>query len=129
VDLRRRLLAAIDVRMSCRAAAAHFGVAPAMAMRWQAQRRKTGNYAPKPEGGDMLSRQINERRADFLAIWETREDISFEEARLALIDVGLHVSAAGLHRFFVRRGMTRKTDWLRHRTGPPRYPEAAPGLD
>jgi hypothetical protein len=28
--------------------------------------------------------------------------------RQALIGVGLHVSVAGLHRFFVRRGMTRK---------------------
>jgi hypothetical protein len=28
--------------------------------------------------------------------------------RLALVEMGLVVSVAGLHRFFVRRGMTRK---------------------
>ena len=108
MDLRSRLLTAIDDGMSCRAAAARFGVAPSTAIRWDAQRRQTGNYAPKPQGGDMRSHRVEERRADILAIWETRKDISLEELRLALIEIGLKVSVAGLHRFFVRRGMTRK---------------------
>ena len=56
----------------------------------------------------MRSRRVEERPADILAIWEARKDISLEELRLALIEVGLHVSVAGLHRFFVRRGITRK---------------------
>jgi transposase len=94
--------------MSCRAAATRFGVAPSTAIRWQDQRRTTGNFAPKPQGGDMRSRRVEERRADILAVWEARKDISLEELRLALIEVGLHVSVAGLHRFFVRHGMTRK---------------------
>ena len=50
MDLRSRLLAAVDGGMSCRAAAARFGVAPSTAIRWQAQRRKTGNFDPKPQG-------------------------------------------------------------------------------
>ena len=108
LDLRVRLLAAIDAGMSCRAAATRFGVAPSTAIRWQDQRRTTGNFAPKPQGGDMRSRRVEERRADILAVWEARKDISLEELRLALIEVGLHVSVAGLHRFFVRHGMTRK---------------------
>ncbi len=94
--------------MSCRAAAARFGVTPSTAIPWQAQWRETGNYAPKPQGGDMRSRMVEERAADILALWEARKDISIEELRLALIEVGLHVSVAGLHRFFVRHGMTRK---------------------
>lgn len=108
MDLRSRLLAAVDDGMSCRAAAARFGVAPSTAIRWRGQRRETGDFAPKPQGGDMRSRRIEERGADILAIWEARKDISLEELRLALIEVGLHVSIAGLHRFFARRDMTRK---------------------
>lgn len=108
MDLRRRLLAAIDEGMSCRAAAVRFGVAPATAIRWRAQRRDTGSFAPKPQGGDRRSRRVEQRGADILAVWEERKDISLEELRQALIGVGLHVSVAGLHRFFVRRGMTRK---------------------
>ena len=108
MDLRRRLLAAIDDGMSCRSAAARFGVAPSTAIRWLAQLRETGGFAPKPQGGDMGSRRIDERRADILALWEARKDISLEELRAGLIELGLHVSVAGLHRFLVRHGMTRK---------------------
>ena len=120
MDLRSRLLAAIDAGMSCRAAAARFGVAPSTAIRLRAQRRATGSFAPKRQGGDMRSRRVEARRADILALWEARKDISLEDLRIALIEVGLHVSVAGLHRFFVRRGMTRKKRLLTpsSKTGP-----------
>lgn len=108
LDLRLRLLAAVDAGMSCRAAAARFGVAPSTAIRWQDQRRTTGNIAPKPQGGDMRSRHVEARREDILALWEARKDISLEELRVGLAEIGLTVSVAGLHRFFARRGMTRK---------------------
>ena len=72
MDLRRRLLAAIDAGMSCRAAATRFGVAPSTAIRWQAQRRATGSFAPEPQGGDVRSRRVEERREDILALWQAR---------------------------------------------------------
>ena len=63
VDLRFRLLAAVDGGLSCRAAAARFGVAPSTAIRWQAQQRETGSVASKPQGGDMRSRaRVDVRR-------------------------------------------------------------------
>jgi len=108
MDLRVRVLAAIDEGVSCRAAAVRFGVAPSTAIRWQAQRRATGSLAPKPQGGDMRSRRVEERAADILDIWEARKDISLDELRQELAGVGLIISVAGLHRFFARRGMTRK---------------------
>jgi len=129
MDLRSRLLAAVDGGMSCRAAASRFGVAPSTAIRWQAQRRETGDFAPKPQGGDMRSRRVEERAADILALWEARKDISLEELRADLAGLGLIVSVAGLHRFFVRRGMTRKKkDWPCNRARPSRHPEAASGM-
>lgn len=120
MDLRSRLLAAIGDGLSCRAAAARFGVAPSTAIRWEAQRRETGSFAPKPQGGDMRSRRVEERAADILAVWEARKDISLGELRASLIEVGLEVSVAGLHRFFARRGMTRKKRLAMplSRTGP-----------
>ena len=108
MDLRVRLLAAIDSGLSGRAAAAQFGVAPSTANRWQTQRRDTGSFAPKPQAGDMRSRRVEKRAQDILALWEPRKDISLEELRAGLALIGLNVSVAGLHRFFVRRGMTRK---------------------
>ena len=120
LDLRVRVLAAIDAGMSCRAAAARFGVAPSTAIRWQDQRRTTGSIAPKPQGGDMRSRRVEARREDILALWEARKDISLEELRAGLAEIGLTVSVAGLHRFFVRHGLTRKKRLAMRlsRTGP-----------
>ncbi len=120
MDLRGRLLSAVDDGMSCRGAAARFGVAPSTAIRWQAQRRETGGFAPKPQGGDMRSRRVEERCDDILALWSARKDITLEELRASLAEIGLLVSVAGLHRFFVRRGMTRKKRLLMqsNKTGP-----------
>ncbi|CCW19606.1 transposase N-terminus [Sphingobium indicum BiD32] len=56
----------------------------------------------------MRSRRVEQRADDILGIWEARKDISLVELRLALAEMGLAVSVAGLHRFFARRGMTRK---------------------
>jgi transposase len=107
MDLRLRLFAAVDDGMSCRGASARFGVAPSTAIRWQAQRRETGGFDPKPQGGDMRSRRVEERGDDVLGLWAARKDITLEELRAGLSEIGLTVSPAGLHRFFVRRGMTR----------------------
>jgi transposase len=108
MDLRTRLLAAIDAGMSCRGAAARFGVAPSTAIRWRVQRRATGSVAPKQQGGDRRSRRVEARRKDILALWEARKDITLDELRVHLAGMGLVVANSTLHRFFVRHGITRK---------------------
>lgn len=120
MDLRTRLLASIDAGMSCRAAAKRFGVAPSTAIRWQAQRRATGSFAPRPQGGDTRSRRIEVRREEILALWEACKDITLDELRVTLAGTGLVVANATLHRFFVRHGITRKKRQATRssRTGP-----------
>src|ERR1700741_5681636 len=108
MDLRSRLLAAIDAGMSCRAAAARFGVAPSTAIRWQAQRRTTGDFAPKPQGGDTRSRRIEEHQEGVLALWEARKDITLDELLVELAGAGPVGGNSTLHRFFVRHGITHK---------------------
>jgi len=108
MDLRSRVLAAVDAGASCRTAAARFGVAPSTAIRWHSQRRATGRFAPKPQGGDTRSRRIEAHRDSVLAIWEAAKDITLDELRIELAQLGLMVSNATLHRFFVRHGITRK---------------------
>jgi transposase len=120
MDLRTRLLAAVDAGMSCRAAAARFGVAPSTAIRWQAQRRTTGSFAPKAQGGDMRSHRIEERRKEIVALWEARKDITLDELRVELAGIGLSVANSTLHRFFARHAITRKKrpGTRSSRTGP-----------
>ncbi len=55
----------IALEVSCRAAAARFGVAPSTAIRWQAPRRATGSFAAKPQGGDMETSGKSLKRAFF----------------------------------------------------------------
>jgi transposase len=108
MDLRKRVIAAIDEGMSCRAAAVAFRVSAATAISWHKRHRETGNVAPQASGGDMRSRRVEARRDDILAIWEARKDITLDELRDALAGDGFKVSRAGLHRFFVRHAITRK---------------------
>ena len=108
MDLRTRLIAAIDCGMSCWAAAARFGVAPSTAIRWHAQRRDVGHFKPKAQGGDMRSHRVEEHATDILALWEANRDITLEELRAELSATGFAVSISGLHRFFKRHGIARK---------------------
>ena len=56
----------------------------------------------------MLSGRVEQHSADVLAIWQARKDISFDELRAGLVDVGLTVSIGSLHRVVVRHGITPK---------------------
>jgi hypothetical protein len=58
MGLRERVIAAIDVGLSHRAAAARYGIALSTAIQWDIERRTTGSFAPKPQGGDMRSRSL-----------------------------------------------------------------------
>lgn len=108
MDLRGRALAAVDAGMSCRAAAGRFGVSVSSVIRWEAQRRATGSYEPKPQGGDTRSRRIEARRGDVMAAFEEARDQSLEELRARLAERGFAASSSALSRFFQRPGMTRK---------------------
>ncbi len=108
MDLRSRALAAVDEGMSCRAAATRFGVAAATVIRWHDQRRRTGTYAAKPQGGDTRSRRIEAHASMILALHEARRDITLDELRREMGQAGVAVAISTLHRFFARHGITRK---------------------
>jgi transposase len=102
MDLRRRALAAVDAGMSRRSAAGRFGVSISSVIRWDAQRRETGSFAPKPQGGDTRSRRIEARHAEVMAAFEEERDQSLEELRARLAERGLAASTSALSRFFQR---------------------------
>lgn len=51
MDLRKRVVAAVEKGMSRRQAAAHFGVSYSAAIDWMARLRKTGSIEPRQIGG------------------------------------------------------------------------------
>jgi transposase len=95
-DLRSRVLAAIDGGLSCRRAAARFGVSASSAIRWQALRRSGGDGHRRPQGGDRLSRR-SEAHGDLIrALLVETPDITLPELKERLGRSGALVSVAAL---------------------------------
>jgi len=88
--------------MSRRAAAGRFGVSESSVIRWDAQRRETGSFAPKPQGGDMRSRRIEAGHAEVMAAFEEAPDQSLDELQARLAERGVAASTSALSRFFQR---------------------------
>src|SRR3954451_25085992 len=120
-DLRSRVLAAIDEGLSCRQAAARFGVSASSAIRWQGVRRAGGgarpgavrgrgrrgaggDAGPKPQGGDRLSRRT-EAHADLIhaalaAVPDiTKGFVKLPELKARLAQNGAQVRFRALWRF------------------------------
>ena len=107
-DLRSRVLAAIDAGLSCRQAAARFGVSASSAIRWQGMRRAGGDARPKPQGGDRLSRRTEAHAELIHAALDEVPDITLPELKARLAEKGAFVSVSALWRFCRRHQITRK---------------------
>jgi transposase len=103
-----RALAAVDAGSSRRAAARRFGVSVSSVIRWDASRRATGSFEPKPQGGDTRSGALEGRRAEIMATLADKGDQTLGELRAGLAARGLATSTSALSRFFRRHGVTRK---------------------
>ena len=108
VDLRERVVAAIDGGVSCRQAAERFGVSASSAIRWRALVRKQGDVRPGPLGGDRRSGRIESHAELILGLLECQSDITLAELREALASQGIGVGMGTLWRFFDRRRITLK---------------------
>lgn len=107
-DLRDRVVAAIDGGMSCRSAAAHFGVCISSAIRWRRLALRHGRAVAKPRGGDRHSGRI-EAHGDFIKeLLAEQGDITLVEVQARLTERDVPVGIGAVHRFFVRHGITRK---------------------
>ena len=117
IDLRKRVVAAVERGMSRREAAEQFRVGASSAIRWVTQARETGDVAPKTQGGDRRSRGIEAQADRILALIAAKSDSTLEEMRTALAAEGHSFSKSALSRFFQRRKITLKK---RPRTRPSR---------
>ena len=108
VDLRDRVVAAIDEGMSCRQAAARFGVSASSAIRWRTRLREQGDVRPGPLGGDRRSGRIESQAGLILSLVDQKPDVTLAELREALAERGIEVGLSTLWRFFDRRTITLK---------------------
>ncbi|MFG1464568.1 IS630 family transposase [Xanthobacter sp. DSM 24535] len=108
LDLRQRVVAAVEAGASRRQAAARFGVGISSAIRWVAQARTTGNLEPRRRGGCRPSRI--DGHADLIMEWVGAEpDLTLPEIAARLDGaVGYRPPPSVVHDFFKRRGVTQK---------------------
>jgi transposase len=129
LDLRERLVAAVEAGMSRRSAAERFGVSPSSAIRWIAAWRKTGSVAAKSQGGDRRSHRIEALRASIFAAIEAQPDITLGEmAALLQAEHGARFAPSSVWRLLARHGITVKENCARRRADPARRRRTARSL-
>jgi transposase len=108
VDLRVRVLAAVEAGASHREAAERYNVSAASVSRWRARERERGDPRPKALGGDRRSQRIEAHHAAVVAALGPERDATIEEVRRDLAAQGLVFGFGTIQRFFVRHAITRK---------------------
>jgi transposase len=129
IDLRERLIEAVAVGMSRRAAADRFGIAASTAVKWMRRWRDTGSNAPRPQGGDKRSDRIEAHGEEILGLVAATRDITLSEiARHLERRHGERFAPSTVWRFLDRHAMTFKKNGARQRAGAPRRRRAKTSL-
>ena len=116
LDLRERVVRFVEAGHSRRAAAAHFGVSAAFAVKLMAAYRQTGSLAAKPEGGWRYSKL--DPQQDFLVARVTETaDITMPELAMELAGRGSVVAPSSLARWLIRHGYRFKKNPAGQRAG------------
>jgi transposase len=117
IDLRERVIDAVDGGMSRRAAAKRFGVSISAAIKWVQRWRETGNRRPHAQGGDYRSHRIEAHGEEIFALVDDQRDITLVEITGHLEqECDLCVAPSTVWRFFERHNVTFKKNRTRQRT-------------
>ena len=120
IDIRERLVSAVDDGMTRRSAAKRFGVAASTAIKWVDQWHRTGTVEPRPRGGDHRSERIEAHAEEVLALIAETPDVTLEELAGHLDEVhGLKVAQSTVWRLLDRHDMTFKKNRARQRATAP----------
>ncbi|MDF1719181.1 MAG: IS630 family transposase [Minwuia sp.] len=109
IDLRKRVIEAIEAGISTRAAARRFAIGESTAGSWHRDWRAKGTFEPARQGQPEGSK-LDAHEAFILALIETDDkDISLAEIADRLkAEKGVSACPSLIHRFFKKRGITWK---------------------
>ena len=129
LDLRRRVIEAVEGGLSARGAADRFSVAASTAINWHRQWRETGSLEPARQGQPPGSK-LDPHEAFILALVEEEKDIAlYEIAERLAAERDVRACAATVWYFLSRRGLTHKKRQAMHQNSGARtsLPGDAPG--
>lgn len=124
MDLRERVVAAVEAGQSCRAVAKTFMVSVASVVKWSQRQRRSGSPAARPVGGRRPYAVAREREW-LLARIKEKPDLTLRALLHELKDRGMVVSYYALWHFLQHEGITFKKKPARGRTRPGRHKKAA----
>jgi transposase len=130
VDLRERVVRAVEAGLSRRAAAARFEVSVSFVVKLMQRWRRLGTVAPEQVGG--WKRSALEAHAERVRMLLAAEpDLTIAELRTRLAEKGVAASRSGIGRFLAAAGLTRKKRLSTppSRTGRTSPPRALPGAN
>lgn len=116
MDLRERLVAAVEAGESRRSAARRYGVSASAAVKWLARSREAGSPAPKRMGG--YRRPVLEgERTWLLARLSDKPDLTIRALSAELAERGVKAGPWAVWAFLRREGLTFKKNSARRRAG------------
>jgi transposase len=107
LDLRERVVAAVQDGTSCRAVADIFAISPASVVKWSQRFRSSGSAAAKPMGGKRPFALADERDW-LLARVAAKPDITLRALVVELAERGVKVSLYAVWHFLQKEGVTFK---------------------
>jgi transposase len=126
-DLRERVVRAVEMGASRRAAAARFNIGAASAVRWMQRVAQIGSALARASGG---STSPLERHAEFLlGLIKEQPDLTLDEVVEALRAANLAGSRSAVARFYARHQISFKKKPARGRARAPRRGRGAPALE
>jgi transposase len=127
LDLRERVLDAVETGASRREAAERFEVSASSAVKWMQRWHETGSVAAKPTGGSISPL---EKHADcLLALIAEQPDLTLDEIVAAMRKRRIAGSRSAAWRLFVRHGISFKKKSAGGGARAARRGPRAPALD
>ena len=111
VDLRVRVIGDISTGASRREAAERYGVSPSVVVLWAQRFEQTGSVAAKPSGGS--TSPLEEHVGFLLGLITGQPDLTLDEVVAAMRKRGMPGSRSAVWRFFDRRDISFKKNFVR----------------
>ena len=117
LDLRNRVVAAVENGQTCRAVAELFDISVASVVKWSQRARATGTPAAKPMGGKRPA-LLAGQRAFILDRIDAAPNLSLRALAAELAERGVVVSYGAVWTFVHREGLSFKKKRASRRAGP-----------